>query len=104
MDGEKAREPPPRVARLVLVTLDGAVVGRMAPVPVALPWWQEAQSKPLEDPPATTGHLMLQFVARSILRLLAGLALLLLLVTSQCVWRSGQSTTNPAITLSSTPA
>ena len=44
MNGEKAMEPPPRVARLVLVTPEGAVVGRLAPVPVALPWWQDAQS------------------------------------------------------------
>ena len=44
MNGEKAMEPPPRVARLVLVTPEGAVVGRLAPVPVDLPWWQDAQS------------------------------------------------------------
>ena len=44
MNGEKATEPPPRVARLVLVTPEGAVVGRLAPVPVDLPWWQDAQS------------------------------------------------------------
>lgn len=37
-------EPPPRVARLVLAAPEGAVVGRLAPVPVALPWWQDAQS------------------------------------------------------------
>ncbi|MVO94395.1 phosphotransferase family protein [Rhizobium leguminosarum] len=44
MDGEKQSEPPPRVARLVLVTPEGAVIGRLALVPVDLPWWQDAQS------------------------------------------------------------
>lgn len=37
MNGEKQSEPPPRIARLVLVTPEGAVVGRLAPVPVDLP-------------------------------------------------------------------
>jgi hypothetical protein len=41
---EMQLEPPPRVARLVLVTPEGAVVGRLASVPVDLPWWQDAQS------------------------------------------------------------
>ena len=44
MNGKKQSEPPPRAARLVLVTPEGAVVGRLAPVPVDLPWWQDAQS------------------------------------------------------------
>jgi hypothetical protein len=44
MSGEKQSGPPRRVARLRLVTPDGAVVGSLAPVPVDLPWWQEAQS------------------------------------------------------------
>ncbi|AXF23545.1 aminoglycoside phosphotransferase family protein [Burkholderia pyrrocinia] len=35
---------PPRVARLVLVTPDGAVVGCLPPMPVAIPWWQEVES------------------------------------------------------------
>ena len=33
---------PPRLARLVLVTPDGAVVGALPPFPVASPWWQDA--------------------------------------------------------------
>lgn len=33
--------PPRRRAALVLVTPDGAVVGRLPPVPVATPWWQD---------------------------------------------------------------
>ncbi|WP_322088109.1 phosphotransferase [Burkholderia sp. BCC1999] len=36
--------PPPRVARLVLVTPDGTVVGCLPPMPVAIPWWQEVES------------------------------------------------------------
>ncbi len=43
MDDEK-QSPPPRVARLVLVTPEGSVIGRLAPVPVDLPWWQDAQA------------------------------------------------------------
>lgn len=35
---------PPRVARLVLVTPDGTVVGCLPPMPVAVPWWQEVES------------------------------------------------------------
>jgi Ser/Thr protein kinase RdoA (MazF antagonist) len=35
-------QTPPRTAELVLVTPDGAVVGRLPPVAVATPWWQEA--------------------------------------------------------------
>jgi hypothetical protein len=34
---------PPRVATLVLITPDGDVVGRLPPVPVETPWWQEAE-------------------------------------------------------------
>jgi Ser/Thr protein kinase RdoA (MazF antagonist) len=37
-------EPPQRIARLVLVTPDGGVVGSLAGVPVELPWWQEVES------------------------------------------------------------
>ena len=33
--------PPARTARLVLVAQDGAVVGALAPLPVATPWWQD---------------------------------------------------------------
>jgi Phosphotransferase enzyme family len=33
--------PTPRTAELVLVTPDGALVGRLAAVPVATPWWQD---------------------------------------------------------------
>lgn len=33
--------PPPRHARLVLVTRDGNVLGAAAPFPVETPWWQE---------------------------------------------------------------
>ncbi|HIC7211664.1 phosphotransferase family protein [Burkholderia stabilis] len=36
--------PPPRIARLVLVTPDGAMVGCLPPLPVAIPWWQEVES------------------------------------------------------------
>ena len=36
--------PPPRKARLVLVTSDGSVVGALPPFPVELPWWAEAES------------------------------------------------------------
>ncbi|WP_412473134.1 hypothetical protein [Burkholderia stabilis] len=36
--------PPPRIARLVLVTPDGAMVGCLPPMPVAIPWWQEVES------------------------------------------------------------
>jgi hypothetical protein len=32
-----------RSAELVLVTPDGAVVGRLAAVPVATPWWQDVE-------------------------------------------------------------
>jgi hypothetical protein len=32
-----------RTAELVLVTPDGAVVGRLPPVPVATPWWQDVE-------------------------------------------------------------
>ena len=35
--------PADRIAELVLVTPDGAVVGRLAPLPVATPWWQEVE-------------------------------------------------------------
>lgn len=34
----------PRLARLVLVTPDGAVVGCFPPIPVDIPWWQEVES------------------------------------------------------------
>jgi hypothetical protein len=35
--------PPERSAELVLVTPDGAVVGRWPPLPVATPWWQDIE-------------------------------------------------------------
>ena len=35
--------PPPRIARLVLVTRAGGVLGSLAPFPVATPWWQDAE-------------------------------------------------------------
>lgn len=38
----EADPPPPRTARLVLVTPDGTLVGSLPPFPVALPWWQDA--------------------------------------------------------------
>jgi hypothetical protein len=44
MNGEKQTEPLRRVARLVLVTPEGAIVGSLAPVPVDLPWWQDAHT------------------------------------------------------------
>jgi Ser/Thr protein kinase RdoA (MazF antagonist) len=37
-------EPPQRIARLVLVTPDGGLVGSLPGVPVQLPWWQEVES------------------------------------------------------------
>lgn len=36
-----AAAPPERLARLVLVTRDGAILGSSAPLPVATPWWQD---------------------------------------------------------------
>ncbi|MBP8247814.1 MAG: aminoglycoside phosphotransferase family protein [Phenylobacterium sp.] len=33
--------PPPRFARLVLITPDGALVGALPALPVATPWWQD---------------------------------------------------------------
>ncbi len=38
---DAAEDPPPRFARLVLVTMDGSVIGSLPPVPVATPWWQD---------------------------------------------------------------
>ena len=35
--------PPPRIAILVLVTADGSILGALPPLPVATPWWQEAE-------------------------------------------------------------
>jgi hypothetical protein len=35
---------PPRFARLVLVTPDGAVLGALPPARVAAPWWQDAET------------------------------------------------------------
>lgn len=32
-----------RIATLVLVTPDGAVVGSLPGIPVATPWWQDAE-------------------------------------------------------------
>ena len=40
---DQAAVQPPRTARLVLVTPDGVVVGALPAVPVALPWWQDAE-------------------------------------------------------------
>lgn len=37
----EAVNPPPRTARLVLVTPDGAVVGALPPIPLPTPWWQD---------------------------------------------------------------
>lgn len=34
---------PPRTAELVLVTRQGALLGRLPPVPVATPWWQDVE-------------------------------------------------------------
>lgn len=36
-------EPPLRIARLVLVTPDGAILGALPPFPVSTPWWQDVQ-------------------------------------------------------------
>ncbi|MES2721626.1 MAG: aminoglycoside phosphotransferase family protein [Pseudomonadota bacterium] len=33
--------PPPRFARVVLVTPDGALIGALPALPVATPWWQD---------------------------------------------------------------
>ena len=35
--------PLPRTAELVLVTPRGVVLGRLPPVPVATPWWQDVE-------------------------------------------------------------
>ena len=40
---DQAAAQPQRVARLVLVMPDGAVVGALPEMPVALPWWQDAE-------------------------------------------------------------
>ena len=40
---DQAAAQPRRIARLVLVTPDGAVVGALPEMPVALPWWQDAE-------------------------------------------------------------
>jgi Ser/Thr protein kinase RdoA (MazF antagonist) len=36
-------EPAPRTAELVLVSPSGALIGRLPPLPVATPWWQEVE-------------------------------------------------------------
>jgi hypothetical protein len=41
---EDRMDQPQRIAKLVLVTPDGAVVGSLPGFPVALPWWQDAES------------------------------------------------------------
>ena len=41
---DQAAAQPRRIARLVLVTPDGAVVGALPPIAVALPWWQDAET------------------------------------------------------------
>ena len=41
---DQAAAQPRRIARLVLVTPDGALVGALPPMPVALPWWQDAET------------------------------------------------------------
>ena len=33
--------PPPRIARLVLLTPDGAVAGTLPPIKLPTPWWQD---------------------------------------------------------------
>jgi Ser/Thr protein kinase RdoA (MazF antagonist) len=43
MSGEESAIPVPRTAELVLVTPDGAMVGRLPPVAVATPWWQDVE-------------------------------------------------------------
>ena len=35
--------PPPRTAELVLCTRDGAVLGRLPPIEVRTPWWQDIE-------------------------------------------------------------
>jgi Phosphotransferase enzyme family len=37
------QQSPPRLARLVLVTPDGEVVGALPPLTVETPWWQDAE-------------------------------------------------------------
>ena len=44
IESEEQTTVPPRAARLVLVTPDGAVVGSLPPMPVDVPWWQEVES------------------------------------------------------------
>src|SRR5262245_20616447 len=43
MADEQSAAPKPRSAELILVTPDGAVVGRLPAVPVATPWWQDIE-------------------------------------------------------------
>ncbi|RLP22170.1 hypothetical protein, partial [Mesorhizobium sp. YM1C-6-2] len=40
---------------------------------------------------------LIRFFAGTVMRVLAGLALLLLLITSQCVWRSRQLVDRPEV-------
>jgi hypothetical protein len=54
---------PQRVARLVLVTPDGAVVGALPPFPVPTPWW-------LETEPVVRGALEHHGIEVTILRIL----------------------------------
>jgi hypothetical protein len=42
-DAQTQDQPEPRTAVIVLVTPDGAVVGSLPELPVATPWWQEAE-------------------------------------------------------------
>jgi hypothetical protein len=44
MSGAQAQEPlEPRIAVIVLVTPDGAVVGCLPELPIATPWWQDVE-------------------------------------------------------------
>lgn len=55
--------PPPRLARLVLVTGTGALVGSLPPFPVATPWWQDVE-------PVVRGALEHHGVEVTVLRML----------------------------------
>ena len=41
---DQALPPPPRTARLILITPSGEVLGVLPPFPVATRWWQDAEA------------------------------------------------------------
>jgi hypothetical protein len=43
VDDDADMNPPTRVATLVLVTIDGEIVGRLPPALIETPWWRDAE-------------------------------------------------------------